>query len=106
LLLVGVSHKERKLYHTNNLNLSDPLTNKMNNLTNNLNISDPLTNTMNNLTNNLNLSDPLTHTMNNLTNNLNLSDPLTQEEFEDNKGVIRIRISKNRQHNDQKIPKG
>jgi hypothetical protein len=29
----------------------------MNNLTNNLNLSDPLTNTMNNLTNNLNLSE-------------------------------------------------
>ena len=31
----------------------------------------------------------------------------TQEEFEDTKGAIRIRKSKNnRQHNDQKIPKG
>ena len=30
-----------------------------------------------------------------------------QEEFEDTKGVIRIRIlKKNRQHNGQKIPKG
>ena len=32
---------------------------------------------------------------------------LVEEEFEDTKGVIRIRISKkNRQHNGQKIPKG
>jgi hypothetical protein len=31
---------------------------------------------------------------------------LEEEEFEDTKGVIRIRISKkNRQHNGQKIPK-
>ena len=31
----------------------------------------------------------------------------TQEEFEDTKGAIRIRKSKNnRQHNGQKIPKG
>jgi hypothetical protein len=32
---------------------------------------------------------------------------MSYEEFEDTKGVIRIRISKkNRQHNGQKIPKG
>jgi hypothetical protein len=31
---------------------------------------------------------------------------LWEEEFEETKGVIRIRILKNRQHNGQKIPKG